>query len=535
MRTLSMAVRFCAGLPSFLNHSLDVSQAHASIANGLASREIHLEHILRRFVFGNPTSPYRPLFRAAGVDETTAVGLIHRDGVDGALRRLHHAGVHFTLDEFKHGGEVRRGSELISLDGLEFDRPTIRGGLPVTTSTGHGRARRTVDPASRVALDLDHLAATTPHVLINRDLHGGLDIPWALWRGSLPDPTGFGTLLRAARHRAFADRWFDPVPSSHRPTEVRNRVANRLIRTLAASQGVELPRAEPTPLDRVDVVVDWARNALEEAGRAWIGTSMSLAVRVCLAAQERGIALEGLVFFGGSEPFTEARKRSIESVGARLVPHYFGVDLGQVGLSCVEPSEANDLHLLEDNVALIQPGLERGDAAVTVPDAFCFTALRPTAPKILINVEADDHGILETRSCGCSLERLGYRAHLRRVRSFGKLTCGGATVLRRDLVPILEELLPTRFGGNPQHYQLAEAEGDDGLPRLHLVVDPQVGSIDQDELRRVFFAALGRSGPSADLARGLWEQSDSIQVVRAAPRWTPRAKFENVVSRWRAS
>lgn len=535
MRTLSMAGRFCAGLPSYLSRSLDLDQARAEILHGLTHREANLETVLRRFVFANPTSPYLPLFEFAGIDQHTAVELIHDCGVDEALHRFHQAGVCFTFEEFKSAREVQRGSRRICLRGLDFDRPSLRSGLPVTTGSGHRRLGRAVAPTSRIALDLDHLAATAPHVLLHRALHDALDIPWALWRGVLPDPTGFGTLLRAARHRSFADRWFVPVPESLRPLEWRNRLANRLIRDIARTQNVPIPRPEPVPLDRVDVLVDWARSSLQVSGRAWIGTSMSLAVRICLAAQQRGVDLDGLLFFGGGEPFTEARRRSVEASGAQLVPHYFGVDIGQVGLSCTAPSEANDLHLLEDNVVLIQPGLRKSDALVTVPDAFSFTTLRPTAPKILINVESDDHGLLESRRCGCPLEQLGYGTHLRQVRSYGKFTAGGATLLRSDIAGLLENELPTRFGGGPQDYQLVEAEDPRGLPRIELIVDPGVPEIDGDALRQAFLDFLARSSPSADLTRGLWAQGDAVQVVRSVPRWTPRAKFPSVVSKRRSS
>ena len=40
-------------------------------------------------------------------------------------------------------------------------------------------------------------------------------------------------------------------------------------------------------------------------------------------------------------------------------------------------------------------------------DGFCFTTLLPTAPKLLLNAEIDDYGVVETRSCGCPLESYG--------------------------------------------------------------------------------------------------------------------------------
>ena len=47
------------------------------------------------------------------------------------------------------------------------------------------------------------------------------------------------------------------------------------------------------------------------------------------------------------------------------------------------------------------------------------------------------------RTCGCYLERLGWRSHLHTIRKSSKrLTAGGMTVLDADAVRILEDLLP---------------------------------------------------------------------------------------------
>ena len=69
------------------------------------------------------------------------------------------------------------------------------------------------------------------------------------------------------------------------------------------------------------------------------------------------------------------------------------------------------------------------------------------------------------RSCGCYFERLGWRSHLHTIRSFEKLTAGGMTVLDADVVRILEELLPARFGGAAADYQLVEDQAAPGEVR----------------------------------------------------------------------
>jgi hypothetical protein len=57
---------------------------------------------------------------------------------------------------------------------------------------------------------------------------------------------------------------------------------------------------------------------------------------------------------------------------------------------------------------------------------------------------------------------LGWTTHLRDIRSQEKLTAGGMTFLDTDLIRVLEEVLPARFGGAPTDYQLVEEEAEEG-------------------------------------------------------------------------
>jgi hypothetical protein len=88
-----------------------------------------------------------------------------------------------------------------------------------------------------------------------------------------------------------------------------------------------------------------------------------------------------------------------------------------------------------------------------------------------------DQAIVVQRACGCPLEQLGWVTHLHTIRSYEKLTGGGMTFLDTDVIRVLEEELPARFGGTPTDYQLLEEEADDGQPRLQLLVHPRVGPL----------------------------------------------------------
>ena len=96
----------------------------------------------------------------------------------------------------------------------------------------------------------------------------------------------------------------------------------------------------------------------------------------------------------------------------------------------------NDQHFMEDHLAMIQASRTVPGFSIEVP-AFCYTSLLTSAPKLLLNVESDDYGTVDQRSCGCTWETLGFPTHLRDIRSFRKLTGEGVTRATRARVQAL--------------------------------------------------------------------------------------------------
>ena len=113
-----------------------------------------------------------------------------------------------------------------------------------------------------------------------------------------------------------------------------------------------------------------------------------------------------------------------------------------------------------------------------------------------------------------SAGRLGWTTHLHAIRSFEKLTAGGVTYLDVDLIRVLEEVLPRRFGGGPADYQLVEDESPDGQPVVRLVVSPNVGEIDERSVADAFLAALSGASASATVWARLWQQADLFPKYR---------------------
>ena len=193
-------------------------------------------------------------------------------------------------------------------------------------------------------------------------------------------------------------------------------------------------------------------------------------------------------------------------------------------MGCGNPIDSNDLHVLSDAFAVIQHPRRVPGCELEV-EAFNITSLLLTAPKLLLNVEVDDYGILERRSCGCPLEGYGFTDHLREVHSFSKLTGEGVTLVGSEMVRILEEVLPARFGGSSLDYQLLEEEDERGFTRLSLVVSPKINIGDEEAVISTVLEALGRSSVAADAARAIWSQARTLRVKRAEPLWTLRGKL----------
>jgi len=519
---LRMYGRFVLGLPGFLSRErVTVEEAKAAVRRDLAARDANFLTLVRRGIFDNPRSPYLPLLQLAGCEAGDIESAVRRRGLEPALEELRRAGVYFTFEEYKGRRPVVRGGVTINVDEHDFDNPLTRKAL-------EGRTGGSTGAGMRVSTDLDDIEAQVPVLMLVRWGHGLLGIPSALWKGAPPDPVGVGVYLRAARWRGQPVRWFTPVTQQmHRPA-LRFRLAMEYVLAMSRLCGVPCPRPEPLPLADAVVLARWAADAVRAHGGCEIVCTVSLAVRVSVAAGEAGIDLSGTAFYGGGEPFTEAKHDAIARVGARFVSLFISEDAGPMGIQCGVPSEVGDHHLLDNGIALIQHPREVLDSGVEV-DAFYLTSLRPLASKLLLNVESDDYGIVEERACTCPFGELGFRRHLRRIRSFGKLTGEGVTLVGTEMVRILEEVLPERFTGSPQDFQLVEEEDDaTGFTRLTLLVHPRLEIAREQDVIETMLGALTRSSISADLARTFWQQAETFRIRRQEPVWTAPGKMPSI-------
>jgi len=515
---LKMYARFAGGLRGFLRQQITLAEAGEMLRRRVAEREANFLRLIERGVFGYGRSPYRPLLQLAGCELSDITAMVRAKGIEATLEALHAAGVYFTFEEFKGRQPVVRQGREIAVRPEDFDNPYLSHYYYAASSGSTGAG-------TRIPIDLANLAERAAYALVASDAYGLTGAPTAQWRGVMPSAASINGLLTSARTGNVMRKWFTPVLHRDLRPSLTYRLATQYIITVGRLSGVPLPRPEPVPLDRAEVIARWAADMVRIHGRCSVKTFASMALRICLSATEAGIDLTGVTLSGGGEPMTQTKMAHIRRAGARAFPTYHFSEAGAVGMSCAQPIDENDQHFFKDGLALIQyPREVPGVSGVTV-DAFCFTSLLPTTPKLLLNVESDDYGVMEARTCGCPFEAYGFTQHIRHIRSFRKLSGEGMTLVGSEMIQILEDVLPARFGGTAQDYQLREEEDARGFTRLSLLVHPRVAVADENALIGTILTELGKGRPSADMARAIWGQARTLQVKREAPVWTAAGKL----------
>jgi hypothetical protein len=517
---LKMYGRFAWGLPGFLRHPITLEEAKAIVQRRMAEREENFLRLVRKGIFGYPKSPYLPLLKLAQCEMGDIEQMVKRKGLEDTLRALREGGVYVTFEEFKGREPIIRNGQVIYVKTYDFDNPYI-------SRYYQAESGGTTGAGTRVFIDLNHLADIAPSMMIGNEVHGLLHLPTAIWYGALPDGSGLHTTLFHSRFGHFHQKWFSPVIPQEVSSNWKYYLANQTIVVIGRLLGKPIPQPQKVSLDQASLIAHWVADTLRSHGKCVVRAHVSLLLRISLAAIEEGLDLTGATFLGGGEPPTPAKVKGIRSSGARYVPVFFTVESGSVGIGCVRPIDENDLHLFRDMLAIIPYPHQLPEFESTV-NAFHFTTLLSSTPKLLLNVESDDYGIVENRSCGCPLEAYGFTEHLRQVRSFRKLTGEGVTLVGSEMIQILEEVLPSHFGGSPLDYQLVEEEDEKGFTRISLLVNPKIQIGDEEKVIKTVCEALSNSSLSANLTRTIWSQAETFRVKRMEPVWTNRGKLMSI-------
>ncbi|MDR7543253.1 MAG: hypothetical protein QN120_03260 [Armatimonadota bacterium] len=471
-------------------------------------------------IFARPERPYARLFSIAGCTYGDLERLVRSEGLDAALATLYMRGVYLTVDEMKGRVAVRRGSASFDLRPQELRNPLVGGDLRLYTGGSRG-------PRTTVPVVLDFLIDRAADQLVEYEARGGLGWRHAIW--TVPGGMPLAWILWHAGAGLPVARWFTQIDPRIARLPGRYRWVERVLQLGGLLAGVELPKPAPASIEDPLPVARWMAACLDRGEVPHLWSFPSATLRLCRAAAAAGLDLSGAQFTVSGEPLTEARASVIRQAGGRVTTVYGTAETYAIALSCLNPQAADDMHVLDDLVALIQPG-QSDLVAKLQPRTLLVTTLRPTAPMLLVNASLGDQGTLFERACDCPLSRIGWRRHLSGVRSSEKLTAGGVTFLDADVAAVLDAELPTRFGGGPSDYQLIEEEGSEGQPRLVLAVDPAVGPLAERDVIDTFLAALARIGDAERVAQVYWRHGGWLEIRRERPRATAAGKILHVRS-----
>jgi hypothetical protein len=442
--------------------------------------------------------------------------LVRQDGVEASLTNLFRQGVYLTVEEFKGRRPVVRGNAAIEMDPSQLRNPVLRSHI-IMSHSGGSRGQRTP-----VAVDLAFMKDHAVNKGLVLESRGGLGWVHAIW--TAPGGAGMRQILQYISFGAPMVCWFSKLDASTPGLHPRYRWSVRVMRWGSLITGVPIPQPQHVPLDDPRLIVNWMAEVLCAGGTPHLRTFASSAVRLCLVALGEGIDVSGVQFLLSGDPVTLSRLAVLRRAGASSQVNYGGTETGSIGQGCLRPEYPDEIHHFHDLHALIQPGQD--DPVHSFPPrALLVSSLRPTAPLILLNVSLGDEAAFAMRSCGCPLEALGWTTHLHTIRSYEKLTAGGMTFLDTDVIRVLEEDLPARFGGAPTDYQLIEKEDENGRPRLELIVHPAVGSVDKNTVAETFLNAISTGSGVERIMGSLWRDAKLLSVERRPPTPTASGKI----------
>lgn len=515
---LLVGARFLAALPRFLRTPLSLGDMRGIVRERFARREAffldRLSEALRL-----PGSPYARLMEHAGCTEGDVRASVNTEGVEGTLSILFHAGVYLSGDEFKGRRPVERGSLTFTVDPATLVSPdAVVHGLSESSGS---RGARTPVPID-LSFVRDH--AVNTHVALDAFNGGG----WRHAHHGVPGGTSVTNPLEFAKGGNPPKRWFTPVELTTPGLSPRYRWGATAMRITSLAAAVPLPVPTYASFDDPMPIVRWIADELALGGIPHLWGFASTAVLVCQVAAQAGIDITGARFTMGGEPTTAARRRVVENGGAVALPRMGATETDILSYACALPEEPDDMHFFDDRHALIQPDEGRERPGVST-DAMLLTSLLASAPVRLLNVCMGDRATVTRRQCECGLDRDGWNLHIHTVRSFEKLTAGGMTFLDVDVIRVLEEVLPSRFGGRPADWQVVEQIDDDrARPGVALIVDPSVGPLDARKVAEVFLAAIGGGSGGERMMELQWRQGRVLSVLRKAPVRTASGKVVHI-------
>ena len=285
-----------------------------------------------------PVEPVPPAPPARGCKRGDLAHLVERERVEGALGCLRDAGVYLTFDEFKGRRDVERGSQRFRFRESDFDAPYQSPGLMARSGYTRGACTR-VRPACRFS----EIWRT----------------PRARARCSRSRPRRALGLARLGSHHPPSLREARAVSAGvvSSPRAALARPAASAAYVSALSRMTPCPRAAPSvPWPSIGRR-RWPGGSIARARESLpvcLTTYASSAVRIARSARECGLDLTAVSFVTLGEPFTDAKRATVEAVGARALVRYAFTEAGIIGFACGTPRASDDLHFYRNAYALTQ-------------------------------------------------------------------------------------------------------------------------------------------------------------------------------------
>jgi hypothetical protein len=509
--------RFCTGLRSIVTEAISLDESREIIKKRTERRESLFLNVVEKAIYGNVRSPYLKILRLAGCSLADIKELVQRIGIEKTLSKLVSDGVYLTFEEFKGRRKVMRRGETFEFSESDFDNPFLSRYFDVESGGTSG-------PGTRTMIDFDFIAQEAVHRALVLDVYGLLDAPCILWFPILPGNAGLMNLFRQAKIDRTPIKWFSQVDRRSIRPSLKDRFGTSFSVHVGRLFGSRMPSPEYVDLKEAHKIAQCVCDVIREHSKCSIWTYVNSAIRICTAAKERNLSLEGASFFVSGEPITPTKIDEIKSAGANAIPYYAFVEGGIAAYGCANPDGPDDMHVLTDRIAVIshEKIVEYPENTV---DALLFTSLLPESPKILLNVETGDYGLIGKRHCGCRFEDFGFSDHMSNIRSFEKFTGEGMTFMMRDLSRIAEEVLPAKYGGSSSDYQVLKESVADILSHIEIAVSRRVGNIDEDDLVGTIIEELGQGTDSRRLMAEVWDRAGTIRVRRMDPIPTGRGKI----------
>lgn len=502
------SLRFGIFLIRSLRAPLYAKEAEHALKGGLENRIEHFLELCKSEVFSKPDSVFSRLFLNAGISQNQLNSMILREGLENTLMELACKGVSLDVDEFKGRKPLIRGALQMVVNASSLDRAG-RASVPFLSSGSSGKSMRT--PIDMPGIRL--LASCIPLVLRHLEAE---HLPIVLYY-PMPSGSGFMHLITFSMVGRPPLAWFAQWMNT---PWWRSLSGAKLAALMAACRlsGITFPTPRLADIKRPKAMVRWLKDHCPDG--AVVPSFTGSAIHLIQNAAAEGISLPPLTFLLGGEPLTDRKRRTLEQRGHRVFPWYSSVETGRLAMGCLCPQHPDDMHLLEDRIScIIRP--RSFESSGEERPALLFTTIHPDCYKFLLNVETGDEATISTNPCGCPWDDLGFRRRVSCVRSFEKLTLEGTSVVADFLAELVEEAIPACCGGTPADYQFSEEEGEDGITRLLLRVNPAI-EMDSAEIRNI---VMEHFHEKFQIAGALLLHASSLYIKREIPKLTRSGKM----------